>query len=140
MAKIEPEILPNGPPSRERLRDRITKSGTFTEEGIYLGIETEGRLIGSIQTYVPKERVLPPATVEIGIGLDEPSDRGKGLGTEALAVFIEWLRGRGTVRIQAGTAPDNMAMRQSLTKLGFRPETDVVEDGGFPWTIFFLDL
>jgi RimJ/RimL family protein N-acetyltransferase len=140
MAKMEPEVLPNGPPSRERLNARIAKSGRFVEGGIELGIEAGGRLIGSIQTYVPKERVLPANTYEIGIGLNEPGDRGKGLGTEALALFIQWLRGIGAIRVQAGTAPGNIGMRRSLAKLGFRPEVDVVEDGGFQWTIFVLDL
>jgi RimJ/RimL family protein N-acetyltransferase len=140
MAKMEPEVLPNGPPSRERLRVRIATSGRFVEGAIEVGIEADGRLIGSVQTYLPEERVLPANTYEIGIGLNEPDDRGKGLGTEALALFIEWLRGIGAVRIQAGTAPENTAMRRSLAKLGFRPEVDVVEDGGFHWTIFVLDL
>lgn len=140
VSKMEPEVLPNGPPPRERLQARIANSGRFVEGAIELGIEAEGRLIGSVQTYVPAERVLPADTYEIGIGLNEPGDRGKGLGTEALALFIGWLRGIGAVRVQAGTAPGNIGMRRSLAKLGFRPEVDVVEDGGFHWTIFVLDL
>jgi RimJ/RimL family protein N-acetyltransferase len=140
MAKMEPEVLPNGPPSSDRLRARIANSGRFVEGAIEIGIETDGRLIGSVQTYVPEARALPANTYEIGIGLNEPGDRGKGLGTEALALFIEWLRGIGAVRVQAGTAPGNIGMRRCLAKLGFRPEDDVVEDGGFQWTIFVLEL
>ena len=140
MARIEPEVLPNGPPTRERLRARIANSGQLVEGAIELGIEADGRLIGSVQTYLPEARILPANTYEIGIGLNDPDDRGRGLGTEALALFIEWLRGIGAVRVQAGTAPGNVGMRRSLAKLGFRPEVDVVEDGGFHWTIFVLDL
>jgi hypothetical protein len=78
MAKMEPEVLPNGPPSRERLSTRIANSGRFVEGGIEVGIEVGieagGRLIGSVQTYVPKERPLPANTYEIGIVLNEPGD------------------------------------------------------------------
>lgn len=113
------EALPGGPPDRERLRTRVEQSGHFHEGRIELGIEVEGGLVGDIQTYQPPDRSLPPAVFEVGVALYDPADRGKGLGTEAVQLFVGWLFRQGAERVQGGTAVTNSPMRRVFEKLGF---------------------
>lgn len=66
--------------------------------------------------------------VEIGYGL-EPSFRGHGYMTEALAALIEWASARRpTLRITAQTLRENAASHGVLQRLGFvqTSETDLV--------------
>jgi RimJ/RimL family protein N-acetyltransferase len=106
---------------REALRRRVDSSGEWHGRAIDLAIELDGRLIGEIQTYEPPDRApLPEGWYEIGIGLNDPADRGHGLGTDAFATFVRWLFEEvGAVRVQAPTHETNAAMRAVLTKLGF---------------------
>lgn len=114
------EALPGGSRDRERLRVRIQRSGKFHDGRIDLAIEVEGRLVGDIQTYQPPNRSLPSAVHEIGVALYDPVDRGKGWGTEAIQLFVDWLfRGQGAERVQGGTAVTNHPMRRVFDKLGF---------------------
>ena len=58
--------------------------------------------------------------VELGIELYGSTDRGKGYGTEAIALMTNWLFRNGIAeRVQASTSKDNLAMRRVLEKLGF---------------------
>ena len=123
------EISPAGPPNREELRGRIERSGEFHEGRIDLGIEADGRLIGDIQTYRPGDRDLPPAVYEIGVALYDRGDRGKGLGTEAVRLFVDWLFQHGGRRVQAGTTAANPPMRRVFEKLGFRVLGDLEVEG-----------
>ena len=52
-----------------------------------------------------------------------PSERGKGYGTEAIRIMIDYLfLSKNIVRIQAETHPENMASHRVLEKAGFRRE------------------
>lgn len=53
--------------------------------------------------------------------------RGKGYGTEAARVLINYLFKKGFRKIYADTNPDNIAAQRSLKKLGFRLEGRVRE-------------
>jgi RimJ/RimL family protein N-acetyltransferase len=88
-----------------------------------LASEVDGRKIGEIQTYVPPGRALPTGAFEVGIGIDDPSLRGKGYGTEAVRLFVGWLfSGLGATRVHMPTVPNNIAMRTVLERLGFVAE------------------
>jgi len=114
------EALPGGPPDRERLRRRIEESGAFRNGAIDMGIQAEGRLIGYIQTYRPQARVLPPHVYEMGVALWGRGDRGKGYGTEAVQVFVNWLFEQGAHQVQGGAAVTNHVMGRVFEKLGFK--------------------
>jgi RimJ/RimL family protein N-acetyltransferase len=63
---------------------------------------------------------MPPGVWEIGIELWEESDRGRGIGREAVALLSSHLfEHEGGIRVQATTDVDNEAMRRSLEALGF---------------------
>ena len=58
----------------------------------------------------------------IGYYLD-PNERGKGYGTEAVRMMVDYLfLGKNIVRIQAETHPDNVASHRVLLKNGFKKE------------------
>ena len=60
---------------------------------------------------------------EIGIGLFDPADRGKGYGSEAVALLTAYVFSELTAaRVQASTAVGNAAMRRVLEKIGFQCE------------------
>ncbi|HZJ51411.1 MAG TPA: GNAT family protein, partial [Actinomycetota bacterium] len=62
----------------------------------------------------------PPGVAEIGIGLYHASVRGRGVGTEAVALLTRHLlEQEGAERVQASTAVSNHAMRRCLEKAGF---------------------
>jgi RimJ/RimL family protein N-acetyltransferase len=136
IARMGSEVMPE--PSE---REGQGESEERTKEGcVEFGIEAEGRLVGLVQNYIPNDRMLPVGTYEIGIALFDASARGRGVGTEALRLFIQWLqRERGATRIQAVTALNNQAMRRSLSKLGFKSGDEVMVSG-IVETIFALEL
>ena len=52
-----------------------------------------------------------------------PTERGKGYGTEAVRMMVDYLfLGKNIVRIQAETHPDNIASQRVLLKNGFKRE------------------
>jgi RimJ/RimL family protein N-acetyltransferase len=113
------EGFPAGPPTRDALRTRIRRgaAGSSPVE-LDLAIEVDGRVIGDIQTQVP--HALPPRVFQVGIAVFEPADRGKGYGSEALSLFVDWLFGRHAAeRVRASTMPTNTAMRRVFEHLGF---------------------
>lgn len=107
-------------PAREVLRERFAHSGGMRNGAMDLAIEVSGRRIGEIQTYVPPDRVLPPDTYEVGIMIDDPADRGHGIGTEATRLLVGWLFAElEASRVNMPTAVGNTAMRTVLERLGF---------------------
>jgi RimJ/RimL family protein N-acetyltransferase len=119
-ADLGREALPAGLQERERLRERIERSGTLRHGEIDLAIEVGGRLAGQIQAYRPPSRTLPEGVYEIGVALFDSADRGKGLGTEAVRLFVDWLFEQGGEHVQGGTAVTNHPMRRVFERLGFR--------------------
>jgi RimJ/RimL family protein N-acetyltransferase len=57
-------------------------------------------------------------TVEIGYFVDRPY-RGRGLATEMVREFLDWLRGQGIARVRATITPDNVASLAIVDRLGF---------------------
>ena len=104
----------------EDLRNRLETSGELTDRELLLAIVSDGRLLGSIQAY---RDGLPAGVFGLGIELFDGSDRGKGYGTEAVALLTAHLFDAiGARRVEAGTADDNAPMRGVLARLGFRQE------------------
>jgi RimJ/RimL family protein N-acetyltransferase len=127
------------PPSRDRLRERIARSGTWWGRSLDLAIEGEGRLIGQIGVYEPPSGPLPEGVHQFGIMLFDPADRGRGFGTEAVRLLCDWLfREQSATRVEAGTLPANEAMRGVLSRLGFvAAGTEVEHD--VEYLLFALD-
>jgi RimJ/RimL family protein N-acetyltransferase len=62
---------------------------------------------------------LPPAIHEIGISLYDSADRGKGLGTEATRLFVDWLFRQGAQQVQGATTETNHPMCRVFESFGF---------------------
>jgi RimJ/RimL family protein N-acetyltransferase len=105
---------------RKRVRERIDRSGEMTPHGLELGIEADGRLVGDVQA---RRDSLPTGVFELGIGLFEEDDRGKGYGREAVALLSGYLfESCAAHRIQLSTDIANLPMRRVVEALGFRLE------------------
>jgi RimJ/RimL family protein N-acetyltransferase len=113
-------VLPPGTVNPERLRKRLTRSGRFWRGFLDLAIQADGRVIGELQVRRRPAQTLPPGAVELGILIHDAGDRGRGTGSEAVALLVEWLFERGEAeRVQLSTDVANAAMRRVAEKLGF---------------------
>ena len=110
------------PRALEKVRARVAGSGTWRDgRFLDLAIEVDGDLVGDVQARHDAE-MSPPGVFELGIGLF-PSARGKGFGTEALALLTGYLfEDEQAARVQLGTDVDNVAMRRAAEKAGFQLE------------------
>ncbi|GIU99312.1 MAG: GNAT family N-acetyltransferase [Actinomycetota bacterium] len=107
---------------REAWRRRLALSGTRTTWEILFAVEAEGRLVGDVQAR-SSDQAVPPGVWEIGLDLWDAADRGRGIGTEVVALLTRHLFAReGAHRVQATTDVDNVAMRRALERCGFRLE------------------
>jgi RimJ/RimL family protein N-acetyltransferase len=103
---------------RER-RERIERSGERVGWEIMLAIEAEGSLVGDVQARCPRF-ALPRGVWELGIEMWEEADRGRGFGTQTVALLSAYLfEHEDAIRIQATTDVDNAPMRGALERLGF---------------------
>jgi ribosomal protein S18 acetylase RimI-like enzyme len=90
----------------------FARSGGWT----WLIVDGDGRVAGECGV---KARPGSGGVVEIGYGL-APGSRGRGLGTDAVGLLVDWLSARPDVaRIEAEVAADNLASRRLLERLGF---------------------
>lgn len=79
-------------------------------------IAVDGIVLGELGT---KGQPDDTGTVEIGYGLAAPS-RGKGVGTRAVRVLVDWLLARDDVRrVIAHVEPVNEPSARLLRRLGF---------------------
>ena len=61
--------------------------------------------------------------MEIGYGIDKPSDRRRGYGFESVRLMLEYLfLTRNLERIQATTSVENLPSQSLLEKAGFKKE------------------
>lgn len=106
---------------RER-RERLERSGGRNHWEVLFAIESEGRLVGDVQGRC-SEHAMPPGVWELGIELWDEADRGRGLGSEAVALLSTYLFDEeSAIRVQATTDVENAAMRGALERLGFGNE------------------
>jgi RimJ/RimL family protein N-acetyltransferase len=105
--------------ARRERRERIERSGERGGWEIMLAVEAEGRLIGDVQGRCPRF-AMPPGVWELGIELWDEADRGRGFGTQAVALLSSYLFDQEhAIRVQATTDVDNAPMRRVLEALGF---------------------
>ena len=85
-------------------------------EGQWFFIEKkDGTKIGFIAHFVAHGTTIGYALL--------PDERGKGYGTEAVEIMVDYLfLTKNIVRIQAETHPENIASQRILEKAGFRKE------------------
>jgi RimJ/RimL family protein N-acetyltransferase len=110
-----------GPSTREQVAERVANSGAWTDTpaGLLFAVEADGLLVGDVQAR-RSQGVLPAGVVEIGIGLYEEADRGRGIGREAVAELTAKLfEAREAHRVQLSTDVENVAMRRVAELLGF---------------------
>jgi RimJ/RimL family protein N-acetyltransferase len=118
MVDAYPEEVP-APPDESAFRKRLARSGMLHEGWLDLAIDLGGEWIGRIQTFAPPHRELPPGVFEMGIALRADA-RGKGYGTEALALLTGWLFDYAdALAVQASTDPGNVAMRTVFERSGW---------------------
>ena len=110
-------------PEKARIRQtRVERSGTRTSVELFMGVDAGGELVGDVQAR-NVEMAMPPGVWEIGIDLWDVSDRGRGLGRQAVALLTSHLFGaEGAHRVQASTDVANTGMRRVLEVLGFTDE------------------
>ncbi len=110
------------PASDRLLRERISRSGHLVDGWLDLGIEADGRLVGDVGARRPPGS-LPPGVFELGISIFAKSDRGRGIGAEAIRLVTAHLFDElDAFRVQAATAVSNEPMRALLRRLGFVEE------------------
>jgi RimJ/RimL family protein N-acetyltransferase len=115
------------PPDEAVFRDRLARSGRLVEGWLDLAIDVGGTSIGRIQTFAPPGRELPSGVFEVGISLRADA-RGKGYGTEAVALLTGWLFAyAGAEVVQGSTDPGNVAMRTAFERSGWTAAGPVVE-------------
>ncbi|MBQ9458805.1 MAG: GNAT family N-acetyltransferase [Oscillospiraceae bacterium] len=84
-------------------------------------LELDGRHIGWVSRYTYLEYLDNPDDIPaVGIDIPESDVWGKGVGTEALRQYIEYLRGRGVRSFYMQTWAGNLAILRVAKKLGFQ--------------------
>jgi RimJ/RimL family protein N-acetyltransferase len=87
-----------------------------------------GRVVGDLGTFGPPD---DEGRVEIGYGLAAPY-RGRGIGTEAVGTFVDWLvTAPGVHRVVARVEVGNEASRRLLARIGF----DLTGESDGHWTM-----
>jgi len=91
---------------------------TLTERGRFVIVKKDGKKIGFIVHYL----VLPSRFMEIGYGII-PGERGKGYGSEAVQIMVDYLfLSKDVARVQAVANVGNRASQRVLEKAGFVKE------------------
>ena len=104
--------------TRGKIRERLWRSGDWSEGELRLAVEADDALIGDCQVRTSRW-ILPPGVAELGIGLFEQAT-GKGFGTDVLRTLTAYLFDEeGMHRVQVSTEVDNAAMRRSAEKAGY---------------------
>ena len=115
--EFEPFFIGQG----ESLRYAFEENALLADDRTFLVIEDRsGRRVGvaRIEGIDMHSRVGRVAATIL-----DPHERGKGLGTDAHRLLVEYLfRHRGLARLEAHVAAGNNAARAVLKRLGFREE------------------
>jgi len=102
----------------EKQFENPTPLATLTERARFVIEKKDGTKIGFIAHYL----VLPNRLMEIGYDI-VPGERGKGYGTEAIRIIVDYLfLTKDIVRIQAVTNVGNKPSQRVLEKADFTKE------------------
>jgi ribosomal-protein-alanine N-acetyltransferase len=117
----DPEVFGEYNPLRQMSIDEVGKilSSPYEMKPFIVEDKT-GKKVGFISYFY----VLHPACRLLEVGYSYvPSERGKGYGTEALKIMVDFLfLTKDATRIQAQTDPRNLASHKILEKVGFKKE------------------
>lgn len=119
--------------------ERVTTSG---RDAIFAIYELEDMApVGSTNLMSIDHR---HGTCELGIGIMEPSRRGKGLGTEAVRLITDYaIHGLGMHNVQLCLYGYNHAGYRAYTKAGFREygrRREAREHNGRRWDVIYMDV
>jgi ribosomal-protein-alanine N-acetyltransferase len=103
-----------------KLEKEFQDDGFISEKRLRFIVETRaGKKIG----FVGAEAWAPAVSADVGCIIGEPSERGKGCGSEATSLLVNYLFAtRPIVRLEAWTWTENAASNRALAKSGFRRE------------------
>jgi RimJ/RimL family protein N-acetyltransferase len=106
-------------PDEEWLRARV--DGAAVRDGVELAVTTDGS--DELRGVVIVHHVEPDhGRAEVGFWLVRDA-RGRGLGTRAVALVVDWLfAGPGLRRVELSTTPDNRGAQALAQRLGFTLE------------------
>jgi ribosomal-protein-alanine N-acetyltransferase len=120
-----PEVVGEYQPLVQVSKSEFEKSfGTEDkhEEKSFLIGKKDGTKIGMILHFYVLHVTASIAPLEIGYFL-LPNERGKGYGSEAIALIVDYLfLSKNIMRIQATTDTRNLASQKVLEKAGFKKE------------------
>lgn len=129
LLELRSEIRARGQYFPLNLPTEVSMQRSFEEDGMWG--KTDGtmlvvdavtdRIIGSVSYFNAQHYY--DATKEIGYILYDPADRGKGYGTEAVNLFVDYLFDwLNLARIQIQAEVDNVGSRKLAEKCGFVQE------------------
>jgi len=107
--------------SESNLVKQFRENGWWTEDfGRMLVTDPDGRRLGYVNYY--RASHSHPG-LEIGYRVFRPADRGRGVMTEAVGLFVGYLFAAKPIeRIQALAHPNNVGSRRVLERCGFTCE------------------
>ena len=107
--------------SEPAFRSHFAETGCWEEHlGRMLITTKDGRILGQILFYTEP---WYNTALEIGFGIYDDEDRGRGFVTEAVRIFSAYLFAlRPVPRIQMVTSADNLAAQRVAEKCGFMKE------------------
>ncbi len=110
------------PVTREAVEREVLEPKAHNgDRATFLILKKDGTAIGDIN-YRGGTHSVP---VEIGYALI-PTERGKGYGTEAIMVLVDYIfLAKDIPRIQATTLTDNTPSQRALEKAGFKREGEM---------------
>lgn len=118
LVRYDGSVPPDLDPAPGWPHDDTADGLAFAAHGAWtwLILDDDDRIVGECGVKGPPG---DDGVVEIGYGLAGPA-RGRGLGGRAVAALVGELAGRTDVRvIEAEVAPDNIASRRVVERLGF---------------------
>jgi len=111
-----------GPNSYERLKSRVQNSGRFTDGWLFLAVDADEQLVGEVEAR-HIDRSMPPGVFELGIEMYDESDRGRGFGSETIALFTSYLfDDYRAERVCGSTSIENASMRRVFETCGYALE------------------
>jgi len=117
--------------SRERFKARLSQGAEWVDHYLHLAIESDGELVGDFQLR-RCDLTRPNGAWEMGLELAIDS-RGKGIGTQALAIGAQFAFAHGAHRVEGSTDASNHAMRRCFEKSDWKFEGILrslfIEDG-----------
>ena len=102
---------------REIMRNTVDRPDVWKWYAIWAIELKDGTVVGGVAF----KGLNADGMVEIGYGVFDGHE-GRGYATEAVGALTSWaLRQPGVLRVEAETAPDNLASQRVLEKCGFVP-------------------